>query len=273
MPITVRVAPSFSSSRQWRNSPDAFLHLAGLRTTCGRRVPAGYFFTLIPSTAAKAPPVPGHRERSSSVGRSLAGGLRSGADPSSLRMRSINSPVQALLSTFGESVSSSKWGAYVGGIGGAGVSTLSVGDGGAALSARPSSAGPRRAGGAVASESSRLPQLGATVSAVSQADLGGVRSAWSSVVIGGGTAAPTREASRLGAPTSPTLVSLTSRQRWRTYDVPFSHPIHSARAQDLGADMAVASGRNVRSFSDAAAVLQVCQANLQSYVSPGALPP
>ncbi|GIL85000.1 hypothetical protein Vretifemale_13628, partial [Volvox reticuliferus] len=221
---------------------------SSLRTTCGRRVPAGYFFTLIPNATAKTPAVPGNASiRASSVGRSVAGGLRSNGETSSMRIRSVNGPVQALLSTFGDSVSSSKWGAYVGG-----ASSLSIGIGGGATS-RPSSAGPRRPDSA-----GRLPQL---PSCGGPSELGAIRSAWSSV--GGGIGGLQREGSRLGAPMSPTLVTLASKQRWRTYDVPFDHPIHSARAQELGADMAVASGRGVRTFSDAAAVLQVSEQELR----------
>ncbi|GIL53688.1 hypothetical protein Vafri_9322 [Volvox africanus] len=223
---------------------------SSIRTACGRRVPAGYFFTLIPNASAKTPAVPGHVSiRASSVGRSVAGGLRSNGEASSIRIRSVNGPVQALLSTFGDSVSSSKWGAYVGG-----ASSLSIGIGGGATGggSRPSSAGPRRPDSA-----GRLPQL---PSCAGPSELGAIRSAWSSV---GGCIGLQREGSRLGAPTSPTLVTLASKQRWRTYDVPFSHPIHSARAQELGADMAVASGRGVRTFSDAAAVLQVSEQELR----------
>ncbi|GLI67064.1 hypothetical protein VaNZ11_011254 [Volvox africanus] len=223
---------------------------SSLRTTCGRRVPAGYFFTLIPNASAKTPAVPGHASiRASSVGRSIAGGLRSNGEASSMRIRSANGPIQALLSTFGDSVSSSKWGAYVGG-----ASSLSIGIGGGATGggSRPSSAGPRRPDSA-----GRLPQL---PSCAGPSELGAIRSAWSSV---GGGIGLQREGSRLGAPTSPTLVALASKQRWRTYDVPFNHPIHSTRAQELGAELAVASGRGVRTFSDAAAVLQVSEQELR----------
>ncbi|EFJ47219.1 hypothetical protein VOLCADRAFT_92248 [Volvox carteri f. nagariensis] len=242
---------------------------SSLRTSCGRRVPAGYFFTLAPNASPRTPPVPGNSAaRSSSVGRSLAGGLRANGDPSSsMRIRSVNGPVQALLSTFGESISSSKWGAYVGG-----ASTVNIGAAPASVAgSRPSSAGPcRRPESAVGG---RLPHL---QNSCGPSELGTVRSAWSSIGVGGGlvgvgvsavsaagVGAPQREGSRLAAPASPTLVGMAPKQRWRTYDVPFNHPIHSTRAQELGADMAVASGRGVRTFSDAAAVLQIAEQELR----------
>ncbi|GLI66980.1 hypothetical protein VaNZ11_011075 [Volvox africanus] len=187
---------------------------SSLRTTCGRRLPAGYFFTLIPNAVLKPPAVPGGgggggdsytRSRPSSAGRVIAAVRQS----------------RSFSSTIAESPSLLH----------------------------------RIRGTASRDSASTAPNSGS--GAVRRSGL---------VKRGGGGAA--------GGPpmtSSPSVLSvvgldvrrLVPKDRWRTYDVPFNHPIHSARAQELGADMAVASGRGVRTFSDAAAVLQVSEQELR----------
>ncbi|EFJ47220.1 hypothetical protein VOLCADRAFT_92249 [Volvox carteri f. nagariensis] len=126
-----------------------------LRTSCGRRVPSGYFFTLVPTALSIPPDGPGGPTRS-----------------------------------------------------------------------RPSSAG--RAFSAARQTCS----LTSTTSSAS--------------------AATAATATTSVAPST----TLAPKDRWRTYDVPFKHPIHSTRAQELGAQEARASGRGVRTFSDSAAVIK-----------------
>ncbi|GLC42509.1 hypothetical protein PLESTF_000761900 [Pleodorina starrii] len=78
---------------------------------------------------------------------------------------------------------------------------------------------------------------------------------------GGGGKAPAAAPPALAAVD---LVSLTPSDRWTTYDVPFHHPIHAARATELGTDLSKASGRGgVRTFSDAAAVMKVAEEELR----------
>ncbi|GIL67331.1 hypothetical protein Vafri_20742 [Volvox africanus] len=188
---------------------------SSLRTTCGRRVPAGYFFTLIPNAVFKPPAVPGGgggggssgtRSRPSSAGRAITAVRQS---------RSFSSTIAASPSLLqcvrGTASRASTPTAPISGLG-----------------ARSRSGSVTRGGGGGGSGS---PPMTSATSALSVVGLD--------------------------------VRKLASKDRWLTYDVPFNHPIHTARAQELGADMAVASGRGVRTFSDAAAVLQVSEQELR----------
>ncbi|GFR51465.1 hypothetical protein Agub_g13874 [Astrephomene gubernaculifera] len=61
--------------------------------------------------------------------------------------------------------------------------------------------------------------------------------------------------------------ALSDVRRWSTYDVAFGHPLHTARAIDLGLAAAAAEappgGSGVRHFSDTAAVLQAVEKELR----------
>jgi hypothetical protein len=256
----------------------------GLRALCGRRVPAGYFFSIIPNTPAKTPAVPGGRNvraRPISAGRAIAAARQ--ARSVSLAANGANAVGSAasLLRSVRAAGSMSVEGPLLGDPTEA--SSAAIGDGITGGSSfisqqqqqRPSSAGPRRnvrigsfsTAAAVGPQGSFISQRGALLGGSSSAfQIPGTPSptqgSWGRRAL---ASAASREASAVTAATGSLsivgldgLVSLTANKaRWVTYDVPFNHPLNSTRAAELGAEEARASGRNVRSFSDAAAVIKV----------------
>ncbi|GLC60464.1 hypothetical protein PLESTB_001615200 [Pleodorina starrii] len=199
---------------------------SGLRASCGRRIPTGFFFTLVPNVQTQPPTVPGgpvSSNRPSSAGRAIAAARQSRSKylpPKNVSATSAAAAASAAVAAVAAAVTKLQTPRTASNLGPAGYGSQA--------------AGRKAAAGAV---------VGSNCSG------GGG---------GGGCRLPVQMSLA-----EVDVVSLTAKEHWRTYDVPFNHPIHSARAQDLGAEEARASGRNVRSFSDAAAVSKVAEQELR----------
>lgn len=258
---------------------------SGVRTGCARRVPAGYFFSLLPATTSTPLPTAGGgggirgpmpaaeaaAARAAAAAAARPGSASPGSGPGGIQRphTSMGFRPASAAGMYGSPTA-----AGAGGVRSSSVLANKIGSGvnrSGTPAVRPGSAVP---GGAAARRAPSpgpgvpgrpsSPGPGAIRRAPSPGPPGWHSSSPSPTKGGGSGNGNGQDAAAAGAHHGAMRGSgslLAPMSRWRSYGVPFSHPIHRTRAAALYA--AVAQGPAGPADNEAAAVLQVGEQELR----------
>ncbi|KAG2434375.1 hypothetical protein HYH02_012390 [Chlamydomonas schloesseri] len=260
---------------------------SGVRTGCGRRVPAGYFFSLLPSTTATPLPAPGGgggirgpmpAAEAAAARAAAARPGSAGPGPGGMQQQQQQQRPHTSMGFRPGSAGGmygSPTGPAVGGVRassvlanqfGGGTTTTATSSGHNLL--RPGSAVP---GGAAGAARGRAPSPGPGRPASPGTNMRRAPSPGPPGWRGSPSPSPNgankagargaKEPGGGGALLRSSGSSLAPMSRWRSYGVPFSHPIHRTRAAALYA--AVAQGPGGPADNETAAVLRVSEEELR----------